>query len=154
MLYLPPYSLDYSPIENGWSKLKARRRKTKARTREALDDALKQAIESVTATDAISWLSIVFISYINSKTAVGEWVYAVLANACDGPDAVTLPVRLRMMGATVPTHEIVTALAMPFVLVSVVNSDNNQLTFDENPKMNNYLTDMRSMLGLLMQLFP
>jgi transposase len=41
LLYLPPYSPDYSPIENCWSKLKANLRKTKARTREALDDALK-----------------------------------------------------------------------------------------------------------------
>ena len=64
------------------------------------------------------------ISYINSTTAVGEWVYAGLANACDGPDAVALSVRLGMMGATVPTHEIITALAMPFVLVAIVNSDN------------------------------
>ena len=85
---------------------------------------------------------------------IGKWVYAGLANAYDGPDAVMLPVRLRMMGATVPTHEIVTPLGMPFVLVPVVNADNNQHTFDENLKMNNYLTGMRSMLGLLLQPFP
>lgn len=85
---------------------------------------------------------------------IGRWVYAGLANANDGPDAAVLPVRLRMMGATVPTHEIVTPLNMPFVLVPVVNADNNQHTFDENLKMNNYLTGMRSMLGLLLQPFP
>jgi transposase len=55
LLYLPPYSPDYSPIENCWSKLKANLRKTKARTRQALDDALKQAIKSITATDAKGW---------------------------------------------------------------------------------------------------
>ncbi len=55
LLYLPPYSPDYSPIENCWSKLKANLRKTKARTRETLDDALKQAIESITAADAKGW---------------------------------------------------------------------------------------------------
>ncbi len=85
---------------------------------------------------------------------IGTWVYAGLANAWDGPEATTLPVRLRMMGATVPTHEIVAPLGMPFVLVPVVNADNNQHTFDENLKMNNYLTGMRSMLGLLLQPFP
>lgn len=56
LLYLPPYSPDYSPIENYWSKLEANLRKAKARTREALDDALKQAVESITATDAKGWL--------------------------------------------------------------------------------------------------
>lgn len=55
LLYLPPYSPDYSPIENCWSKLKANLRKTKARTREALDNALKQAIESITDSDAKGW---------------------------------------------------------------------------------------------------
>ena len=55
LLYLPPYSPDYSPIENCWSKLKASLRKAKARTREALDDALKHAIESITDTDAKGW---------------------------------------------------------------------------------------------------
>ena len=55
LLYLPPYSPDYSPIENCWSKLKATLRKTKARTREALDDALKYAIENITTTDAEHW---------------------------------------------------------------------------------------------------
>lgn len=55
LLYLPPYSPDYSPIENCWSKLKANLRKTKARTRESLDEALKHAIESITATDAEHW---------------------------------------------------------------------------------------------------
>jgi transposase len=55
LLYLPPYWPDYSPIENCWSELKANLRKTKDRTREALDNALKQAVESITATDAKGW---------------------------------------------------------------------------------------------------
>jgi transposase len=55
LLYLPPCSPDYSPIENCWSKLKTSLRKAKSRTREALDDALKHAIESITADDAKGW---------------------------------------------------------------------------------------------------
>lgn len=55
LLYLPPYSPDFSPIENCWSKLKAILRKVKARTRDALDDALKQSIEGITAADASGW---------------------------------------------------------------------------------------------------
>jgi len=55
LLYLPPYSPDYSPIESCWSKLKALLRKAKARTREALDEALTQAIEHITQSDAKAW---------------------------------------------------------------------------------------------------
>jgi hypothetical protein len=58
-----------------------------------------------------------------------------------------------MMGATLPTHEIVTPMHLPFVMVPVVNADNNQHTFDENLRMGNYLTGMRSMLGLLSAAF-
>ena len=55
LLYLPPYSPDYSPIESYWSKLKASLRKAKAQTRDALDEALKQAIEYITESDAKGW---------------------------------------------------------------------------------------------------
>jgi transposase len=58
LLYLPPYSPDYSPIESCWSKLKAILRKAKARTREALDEALTQAIEHITRSDAKGWFEL------------------------------------------------------------------------------------------------
>ena len=57
LMYLPPYSPDYSPIEPCWSKLKTCLRAIKARTREALDSALAQAIETVTASDAKGWFT-------------------------------------------------------------------------------------------------
>jgi transposase len=46
-LYLPPYSSDCSPVENCWSKLKTFLRAAKALTREVLDRALKQALDTV-----------------------------------------------------------------------------------------------------------
>jgi transposase len=55
LLYLPPYSPDLSPIELCWSKMKTALRAAKARTREALDTAVQQAMETVTAIDARSW---------------------------------------------------------------------------------------------------
>ncbi len=58
LLYLPPYSPDYSPIESCWSKLKAILRKAKARTREALDEALTQAIEHISQSDAKGWFNL------------------------------------------------------------------------------------------------
>lgn len=57
-IYLPPYSPDFSPIESCWSKLKASQRKAEARTREALDEALTQAIEHITKSDANGWFAL------------------------------------------------------------------------------------------------
>jgi transposase len=57
VLYLPPYSPDLSPIEKCWSKLKTHLRHIGARTREALEEAITQAMEGITATDALAWFS-------------------------------------------------------------------------------------------------
>lgn len=51
VLWLPPYSPDFSPIEQCWSKIKAFLRGAKARTGDALDKALAQAIGLVTGAD-------------------------------------------------------------------------------------------------------
>ena len=55
--YLPPYSPDLNPIEKMWSKVKAILRKLAARTSEALDEAIRMALESITPTDARGWLA-------------------------------------------------------------------------------------------------
>jgi transposase len=57
LLYLPPYSPDLSPIERCWAKLETYLRKAKARTREALDTAIAEALLTVTATDAHGWFT-------------------------------------------------------------------------------------------------
>ncbi len=44
LLYLPPYSPDFNPIENGFSKLKAHIRKAAARTVETLEAAVAGAL--------------------------------------------------------------------------------------------------------------
>ena len=53
--YLPPYSPDLDPIEEGWSKLKTRLRAEGARSREALEAALGPALAAITAQDARGW---------------------------------------------------------------------------------------------------
>ncbi len=53
--YLPPYSPDLNPIEQAWSKLKARLRASGARSREALERALGPALAAITARDARGW---------------------------------------------------------------------------------------------------
>ncbi len=55
VLWLPPYSPDYSPIENCWSKIKTALRAAKARTRDELDKALAAAIQLVTKADIQGW---------------------------------------------------------------------------------------------------
>ena len=52
LLYLPPYSPDFNPIEEAFSKIKGALRKAGARTREALIEALGVAISAVSARDA------------------------------------------------------------------------------------------------------
>lgn len=49
--YLPPYSPDYNPIENMWSKVKTHLRAAAARTFEALGTAIDQALASITLDD-------------------------------------------------------------------------------------------------------
>lgn len=55
LIYLPPYSPDLNPIEKCWSKIKTYLRTVKARTKEALEAALKSALQLVTKEDAIGW---------------------------------------------------------------------------------------------------
>ncbi len=55
LLFLPAYSPDFSPIEEAFSKVKSVLRRTGARTREALQEAIAQALDLVTAQDARGW---------------------------------------------------------------------------------------------------
>jgi transposase len=52
LLYLPPYSPDFNPIEEAFAKIKAVLRKVEARSREALVEAIGTAISKVSAQDA------------------------------------------------------------------------------------------------------
>jgi transposase len=52
LLYLPPYSPDFSPIEEAFSKIKALLRKAKARARVALLEAIGRALWAITPQDA------------------------------------------------------------------------------------------------------
>jgi transposase len=52
LLYLPPYSTDLNPIEEAFAKIKNLLRKAEARTREALVEAMGQAISAVSAREA------------------------------------------------------------------------------------------------------
>jgi transposase len=55
LLYLPAYSPDYNPIEEAFSKIKNLLRKAAARTKEALIEAIGQALSAVTVEDALGY---------------------------------------------------------------------------------------------------
>lgn len=55
LLFLPPYSPDFAPIEQAWSKLKTALRTAMAGTRHALEQALDHAITWITSQDAQNW---------------------------------------------------------------------------------------------------
>ena len=55
VLFLPTYSPDLNPIENCWSKVKARLRSLKPRTLPDLLDALVTAFSSITGHDILGW---------------------------------------------------------------------------------------------------
>lgn len=56
VLYLPPYSPDLNPIEMCWSKFKARLRQISARSYDVLSEAISNALKTITAADARSWI--------------------------------------------------------------------------------------------------
>jgi transposase len=57
LLFLPPYSPDFTPIEQAFSKIKAILRGLGARTKETLQEAVRLAIEAITRHDALAWFA-------------------------------------------------------------------------------------------------
>jgi transposase len=55
LLYLPPYSPDYNPIENMWSKVKQHLRSAAARTYDALLKAIADALATITVSDCVGF---------------------------------------------------------------------------------------------------
>jgi transposase len=52
LLYLPPYSPDFNPIEQAFSKLKSYLRDACARSRQMLMELIGQALSTISASDA------------------------------------------------------------------------------------------------------
>jgi transposase len=57
MLFLPPYSPDFNPIENAFAKLKAILRKAAARTIPCLWDAIRDALPRFTPNECANYFS-------------------------------------------------------------------------------------------------
>ena len=85
--------------------------------------------------------------------AVGRWALRGLQSPT-GPAPQLEPVRIRMMGGTLPTDILLDALHLPFVLVPTVNADNNQHARDENLRIGNFITGTETVYSLLTTPFP
>lgn len=55
LVFLPPYSPEWNPIENAWSKVKHLVRKAKARTKEALRQVIEHATSAITPQNSAGW---------------------------------------------------------------------------------------------------
>lgn len=55
LLYLPPYSPDFSPIELAFSKIKGQLKSLAARTKQALTEAVAEACHTVGPADVAGW---------------------------------------------------------------------------------------------------
>jgi transposase len=65
LVFLPAYSPDFSPVEETFSKIKTFLRRAKARTREALEEAIAAALLTVTSQDAHGWFT--HCGYLSSE---------------------------------------------------------------------------------------
>jgi transposase len=64
--HLPPYSPDFNPIEQLWSKVKAYLRKVKPRDTDSLIKAIGEALNTISAQDAAHWFA--HCGYTNTQT--------------------------------------------------------------------------------------
>ena len=54
-LFIPPYSPEFNPIEEAFSKTKQSVRRRKPRTLATLEEALREGLKTITADDAINY---------------------------------------------------------------------------------------------------
>ncbi len=60
LIYLPPYSPDLNPIEKAWSKRKQLLGSIRARSVQALDNAITQLLPKITSENAQAWFRLRF----------------------------------------------------------------------------------------------
>jgi acetylornithine deacetylase/succinyl-diaminopimelate desuccinylase-like protein len=83
------------------------------------------------------------------ESPLGQWTLGVLQETfCASP------IVIRMMGGSVPTDKLVAALKIPFVIIPLVNGDNNQHAADENLRVGHYLEGVKTMMGLVRSPYP
>jgi len=66
LLYLPPYSPEWNPIEKAWSQLQPLLRSAKASSHDALEAAIADALPRSTPDNATAWFRACGVAYSNS----------------------------------------------------------------------------------------
>jgi len=57
VMYLPPYSPDFNPIELKWSKVKTLLKKARSKTLDLLLPAIAETLDAVSIVDISGWFS-------------------------------------------------------------------------------------------------
>jgi len=57
MLFLPPYSPDFNPIEQAFAKIKSILRKAAARTLDTLKTAIATALDAFTTNECVNYFT-------------------------------------------------------------------------------------------------
>jgi acetylornithine deacetylase/succinyl-diaminopimelate desuccinylase-like protein len=77
---------------------------------------------------------------------LGAWAYKALRTEFGRE-----PVRIPMMGGSVPTAPLADGLKVPIILLPLVNNDNNQHAANENLRIGNFFDGVRSLYALYRQ---
>ena len=56
VLFVPPYSPEFNPIEKAWAKLKDMVRRASTYTRDAFDHAVANAMDAISYEDIVGWI--------------------------------------------------------------------------------------------------
>jgi transposase len=56
VLFLPPYSPEFNPIEKAWAKIKTLIRRADTLTRETFDEAVAAAMSAISRVDIRAWI--------------------------------------------------------------------------------------------------
>lgn len=80
------------------------------------------------------------------NSAPGVWLNKAMVKAF-GKE----PIKIRIMGGSIPISPFVTTLNIPAVSVPTVNADNNQHAENENIRVGNYIDAVKTFLAILME---
>ncbi len=108
------------------------------------DEAERLRHPKIVQLEANRKATLPFRTEVNSLT--GQWVQKALLNGW-GKD----PIKIRIMGGTVPTTTFINGLDIPAVIVPLVNADNNQHSPDENLRVGNITSGVHTFMSILMQ---
>ena len=82
------------------------------------------------------------------NSAPGLWLNSALIRAF-GEE----PVKLRILGGSLPVAPFINAIGAPAIIVPTVNPDNNQHGPDENLRLGNYRDGIKTMLAIFTEKF-